>query len=410
MNKTLFILNTFYPFSRQEDFLANEIQLIKGFEKVVVFPNSVSCPNASPLYQLPENISFVPNTHSYKQTFGRCILKCLLNKAFYEELWILVCSRRLSIERLKCLISFMLYSLNSYNTIESYIKDSCGSEEIIVYSYWLHVSAFVGCLLKRQFSNIKVVVSRCHRFDLYEYANGINYIPQRKFIFSNLDEIHSISEDGIKYLSLNYPEYVKKYKLSRLGTYDHGMSTCNNDNVLRIVSCSWMRKVKRIHRIFESIKDAAYPIEWTHFGDGETFYEIKNLVDANNNINVKVILAGNTDNSDVIESYKKNNYDVFVNVSENEGVPVSIMEAMSCGLIPIATDVGGTRELIENEVNGFLLPSKFENGQLGALFSRVYQMSNDEKRCMRQEARNKWSREFNAMKNYTLFYKHLTEL
>lgn len=410
MNKTLFILNTFYPFSRQEDFLANEIQFIKGFKKVVVFPNSVSCPLVSPLYKLPENINFVPNAHSYKKTLGRCILKCLFNEAFYEELWDLIYNRRLTIKRLKCLISFMMYSLNSYNTVESYIEKNCGTDEIIVYSYWLHASAFVGCLLKRQFSNIKAVVSRCHRFDLYEYANGINYIPQRKFIFSNIDEVHSISEDGIKYLSSKYPKYEKKYKLSRLGTYDHGISTIINDNVFRIVSCSWMRKVKRIHMIFEAIKDTVYPIEWTHFGDGETFYEIQNLVNLNSNKNVKVTLAGNTNNQDVIEAYKKNNYDVFVNVSENEGIPVSIMEAMSCGLIPIATDVGGTRELIKNDVNGFLLPSKFENWQLEALFSKVHQMSNKEKISMRQAARSKWNSEFNAVKNYTVFYKHLTEL
>ncbi|HKS95383.1 MAG TPA: glycosyltransferase [Terriglobia bacterium] len=40
--------------------------------------------------------------------------------------------------------------------------------------------------------------------------------------------------------------------------------------------------------------------------------------------------------------------------SRNEGMPLSIVEAMLCGRVCIATDVGGNRELIRDGVNGFL--------------------------------------------------------
>lgn len=410
MSKVLFILNTFYPFSRQEDFLANEMQLVSGFKKIVVFPNSISSKDSFPLYKLPANTIFVKNKYPYKKVLGKCIWGCLFNKAFYYEIIDLICSRRFTISRFRYLLSFMLYSENSYNTVSDYIKTHNITDEIVVYSYWLHTSAFVGCCIKNKFHNVKAVVSRCHRFDLYEYANEFNYIPQRKFILSNLDEIYSISEHGIRYLNGKYPDYVNKYKLYRLGTFDRGMSSVVNGNVLRIVSCSWMRRVKRIHRIFESIKDATYPIEWTHFGDGETFEEIKKLVDSNNNSNVNIILAGNTRNDVVIESYVKNSYDIFVNVSENEGVPVSIMEAMSCGLIPVATDVGGTGELIDNELNGFLMPRDFKNCQLKGIIDRIYKMSSDEKKQIKKQARDKWEQEYNALKNYKTFYAHLNKI
>ena len=45
---------------------------------------------------------------------------------------------------------------------------------------------------------------------------------------------------------------------------------------------------------------------------------------------------------------------MFINVSSTEGIPVSIMEAMSFGIPVIATAVGGTPEIVNNE-NGYLL-------------------------------------------------------
>lgn len=47
--------------------------------------------------------------------------------------------------------------------------------------------------------------------------------------------------------------------------------------------------------------------------------------------------------------------DVFVLPSYNEGLPISILEAMSYGLPILSTTVGGIPEIVENGVNGFLV-------------------------------------------------------
>jgi glycosyltransferase involved in cell wall biosynthesis len=47
--------------------------------------------------------------------------------------------------------------------------------------------------------------------------------------------------------------------------------------------------------------------------------------------------------------------DVFVLPSHVEGLPLSVLEAMSAGVPVIATDIGGTREAIENEKTGLLV-------------------------------------------------------
>jgi len=48
--------------------------------------------------------------------------------------------------------------------------------------------------------------------------------------------------------------------------------------------------------------------------------------------------------------------DCFVLTSISEGINVSLLEAMACGLAPIVTDVGGNNEVIQDHLNGQLVP------------------------------------------------------
>jgi glycosyltransferase involved in cell wall biosynthesis len=59
--------------------------------------------------------------------------------------------------------------------------------------------------------------------------------------------------------------------------------------------------------------------------------------------------------------------DIFVLPSLMEGLPLTVLEAMACGLPVIATAVGGTVEIVEEGVNGYLV----RPGEPGDLASRL---------------------------------------
>lgn len=85
-----------------------------------------------------------------------------------------------------------------------------------------------------------------------------------------------------------------------------------------------------------------------------------------NRLDEKVIILGyRKDISDILGSL-----DVFCLVSQKEGLPISLIEAMACGLPVIGTDVEGIRDVIAHEKNGFLVRPDDEWGLKKAL-SRI---------------------------------------
>jgi glycosyltransferase involved in cell wall biosynthesis len=52
-----------------------------------------------------------------------------------------------------------------------------------------------------------------------------------------------------------------------------------------------------------------------------------------------------------------NRHDIFINTTNVDNAPVSVVEAMACGLCVVSTDVGGIPYLIEHETDALLTPA-----------------------------------------------------
>nr|MCR5405084.1 glycosyltransferase [Butyrivibrio sp.] len=89
------------------------------------------------------------------------------------------------------------------------------------------------------------------------------------------------------------------------------------------------------------------------YGDGPEKKKLLNLA-AQLGIDDRVIFRGNV--TDVAQHIEKAR--IFVLASDHEGMPNSLIEAMSLGLACISTDCpcGGPRDLIRDGENGLLVP------------------------------------------------------
>jgi len=100
----------------------------------------------------------------------------------------------------------------------------------------------------------------------------------------------------------------------------------------------------------------------------------------------------------------KNNYgDIFINPSRYEGFCLSLVEAMSQGLIPVSFSVGVAPEIIKNGQNGFLVNS------VRQMVHRINQLSQDRgKRAQMARAAMETARMFRSetmVKKYLELYQ-----
>ena len=86
------------------------------------------------------------------------------------------------------------------------------------------------------------------------------------------------------------------------------------------------------------------------------------------------------------------------------------MEAISFGIPVIATNVGGTAEIVLDGVNGFLLEENFEITALSELIRKFVKMPEMDYERLCRHSREVYEAKFSADKNYMDFCKKLITL
>ena len=399
------VLSSGFPFGG-EPFLNIEYDYMP--ESVIFFSEK---PAREKPYDKVKNKSFKLPSNSYFN-YGLKAVKGFFDSNIREEIALMKKRGKYSRNNLKQL--YMTYGYSMY--IADYINDEIKkmkipAEEITFYSYWMASHAVI-CARLKELNPASKFISRAHSYDLYEFRFSGNYIPLRKYIFDRADRILPISRNGEKYLKDNYPFLSEdKIRLSFLGTLDKGKGEASKDGVFRIVSCSNLEALKRVDRIIEIISHLKVKTEWTHYGDGAIREELEKKAEALlNKENIKYTFRGYTPNQEIMEDYRNNPCDLFINVSTIEGLPVSVMEAMSFGIPSIATDVGGTSEIVSDQVNGYLINSDFKNEEVAKIIVDYINKSDVEKEIMRNNARKTWEEDFNADANFKKFYADLEKM
>ena len=180
-----------------------------------------------------------------------------------------------------------------------------------------------------------------------------------------------------------------------------------------ILSCSNIVDVKRIDRIIASInilsKKYNGSIIWKHYGDGP----LKNVMEEKAAVllpDVSWEIIGSVSHPELMKKIHEDSSDVFINTSESEGIPVSIMEALSFGIPVIAPDVGGISEIIMNGLNGFLINEKDNIGLYAEAMQLIADMNSQDYFILRRNARRSWEDKWNLSENYNKFAIQLSSV
>lgn len=416
MNKNLILFTDEYPYGVGEAFIENEIKfLVEKFDKVIIVCASLAGEYTS-IRELPDGVQVIKgyeNNNLDKQFFA--VIGSIINLFNFGTDWRLIKKyEKVSLFR-KLYFGYTLtrarLQLNSI--VRELKKLHLNCENTVLYSYWFNSLAYIVTQINQiVFAGKCKVISRAHRADLYDVHKY--YSPLKAIAARNIDEVFACSADGMLFLKNKYPEYSNKFYVSYLGTTDFGISkgTSNQKGALNICSCSFIKPVKRVHLILEAlskINDKTIRINWTHFGDGNFIeHDLPKIAEQTLGSNINARFYGEISNQDLMTLYKDSNFDVFINVSESEGLPVSIMEAMSFGIPVIATDVGGTSEMVNEDI-GCLVKKDITPEELADVITIFANMTIGQRNILRNNTRMRWERMFNSENNYREFALHLAE-
>ena len=192
--------------------------------------------------------------------------------------------------------------------------------------------------------------------DLYNLKLSLNYSSLIDYFICHTIECHKLIKSN--------PALSKRSFYLPFGVDIPNSKKNNENNILKIVSLSRLVESKGILNLINIEKELILldiKVDWLILGDGPLKNELEEQWRDKNN--VSFLQPSNTELTEILSSA-----DVFISLSEFEGYGISLLEAMSFGLIPIVTRLPiGIHSIITNEVGlvieklDFYMIAKFIN-------------------------------------------------
>jgi glycosyltransferase involved in cell wall biosynthesis len=130
------------------------------------------------------------------------------------------------------------------------------------------------------------------------------------------------------------------------------------DNDILILFIGHLEPFKGIFELldaFKKIRINHHNCKLMIVGEGHEEQKVKNIV-SKFDLDEYTIFTGKVSPETIQNFYQM--ADIFTLPSYTEGLPLVVIEAMACGLPVVVSTVGGIPELVNDGVNGFLVPPK----------------------------------------------------
>ena len=185
-----------------------------------------------------------------------------------------------------------------------------------------------------------------------------------------IDIIVGVSATIVRRLSKmeRFEGVSKRYLPYGVPIPSRGAELARASDVLRILYLGRIiNEQKRVYifpQIASALEKAAISFSWTIAGDGPDLLSLKNNMKSLQ-LNSRVEFSGTLPYEEV--GRVLDSHDVLVLTSDYEGLPLSLLEAMAHGLVPVVTDLeSGIREVVDDS-NGILVKANDLKGYAKAI-------------------------------------------
>jgi glycosyltransferase involved in cell wall biosynthesis len=234
------------------------------------------------------------------------------------------------------------------------------------------VASFIGRIAGR-IAGVPHIVYTAHGFHFHEYGNPLTnfiYFRLEKFAGKFTDVLVTINTDDykvavekemvphgkvvyIKGVGVDTEKFdPKKYDSKVYERYRKQFGFKDDDFVIiDIAEFTKGKNLSSLIEVFSRVLNHNCNSKLLIVGDGILFKEISDILERKE-LKDKIILPGWR--SDIPEILCMSNLFAFTSI--REGLPKSVMEAMAMGKPVVAYNIRGVRDLVEDGINGFLIP------------------------------------------------------
>ena len=221
---------------------------------------------------------------------------------------------------------------------------------------------------ERAYSKAKI----SENFDEFQVKNyGLSILLQKKvrsFSIKKSDIVVTPSKH-LKNFILNLG-FKNKIEIINNGVFipEENTNIFTNDQI-NITIVSRLVSHKNIKKIIRAISDLNDPLIYLNIiGDGPELNQLQKIsLESNNKDNI--IFHGKLNRDDINHIFLKS--DIYIQASNYEGLPHSLLEAMSYGIPVLCTPVGECKEILGNEDRGYILDLPVSKNNIKSKISEI---------------------------------------
>ena len=221
---------------------------------------------------------------------------------------------------------------------------------------------------ERAYSKAKISES-FDEFQVKNYGFSISFQKKvRSFSIKKSDIVVTPSKH-LKNFILNLG-FKNKIEIINNGVFipEENTNIFTNDQI-NITIVSRLVSHKNIEKIIRAISDLNNPLIYLNIiGDGPELNQLQKIsLESNNKDNI--IFHGKLNRDEIDHIFL--NSDIYIQASNYEGLPHSLLEAMSYGIPVLCTPVGECKEILGNEDRGYILDLPVSKNNIKSKISEI---------------------------------------